>query len=460
MLAFGVVGATAPESALADKLVDLTISWCRYTYRGPILLAPTVDAVLGHALARGFRHCFIQFAGHVVRERWDPGSSAPDLTSALADFAEREPYLVAAYTETSPEGRRALSTRCLLVDLARYREAGSPPFGDALIAACDRGGLPVRDIEPLLRGRTLDLGASCPTRAQALAPYVGRGGAQADLDPENLRQDERLDENQREFLGVIARQTANARRGVFLWNIESYDDVAATGGADGATGTLYSVAAGFKPNAILHRHGFDAGTRVVFLDYSPQALAVRRRLVEEWNGDHFPGFVRYLFAKHPSPGTYYHLWGDAPPEALDWRDAELAWRRELEWWGGAEAFRRHWNAYRRLPHAYIECDLLTDPAPALREVARDPRPHDIVWWSNAFFTMYGNWYYSQRARQASYERWMAGLAAANGEALVYGSDYANASVNGLRAGDYWSRYRETKPGFLEPAALHITEIRM
>ena len=304
MLVFGVVGATAPEPDLADKLVDLTISWCRYTYRGPILLAPTVDAVLSQALARGFRHCFIQFAGHVVREHWNPRASAPDPTEALADFVECEPYLVAADTETNSQGRRTLSTRCLLVDLARYREAGSPPFGDALIAACDRGGLPVHEIEPLLRGRTLDLGASSPTRARALAPYVRRDGTHADLNPENLRQDERLDDDQREFLAVIARHTANARRGVFLWNIESYDDVAATGAADAATGTLYSVAAGFKPNAILHRHGFDAGTRVVFVDYSPQALAVRRRMVEEWYGDDFPGFVRYLFAKHPSPGTY------------------------------------------------------------------------------------------------------------------------------------------------------------
>jgi len=68
-LVFGVVDApTGTPPQLAEKLHDLTVSWCRYGYRGPILSGATVDAVLGQAVARGFRHCFVQFAGHVIRE--------------------------------------------------------------------------------------------------------------------------------------------------------------------------------------------------------------------------------------------------------------------------------------------------------------------------------------------------------------------------------------------------------
>ena len=47
--------------------------------------------------------------------------------------------------------------------------------------------------------------------------------------------------------------------------------------------------------------------------------------------------------------------------------------------------------------------------------------------------MYGNWFHTPVERQRMYERWMAGLADASPQALLYGSDYANANVNGLTA---------------------------
>src|SRR4249920_397617 len=97
-LVFGVVDAPSPTPPqLADKLRDLTVSWCRYGYRGPILTAATVDAVLREAFERGYRHCFVQFAGHVIRERWAAGGPAPDLPALLTQLIENEDYLVAGY---------------------------------------------------------------------------------------------------------------------------------------------------------------------------------------------------------------------------------------------------------------------------------------------------------------------------------------------------------------------------
>ena len=130
--------------------------------------------------------------------------------------------------------------------------------------------------------------------------------------------------------------------------------------------------------------------------------------------------------------------------------------------GGAapRCFREHWQTYRRLPHQYLLCNLLDDPAVVLRAMGPGRGAGDIVWWSNAFFTMYGNWFHSPAERQRMYERWMSGLAAASPHALLYGSDYANANVNGISASEYWTRYQQLAPDHLEPAALHRTEIRM
>lgn len=459
-LVFGVVDAPpGTPSPLAEKLRDLTVSWCRYGYRGPILVAPSVAALLGQAAQRGFRHCFVQFAGNLIRERWAAEGHAPDMPALLGAFAAQQDYLVAGYR---PAGDAAqLARRSLLVDVGRLATLGSPAQDiDALPAASRHAGLPVRDLEAALAGRTLDLGATDPAQAIALLPCLGAGIEALRAADGQLGDAPNLSADQREFLGVIARQTANARRGVFLWNIEPYDDIAGSASGLARAGTVYAVAAGFKPNAILHAHGFDADSAVVFFDYSERALAIRRYMVENWDGSDFPGLVRHLVRTFPTPQTYYHLPGDSSPDGIAWHIVEQAWQNELRWWGGADGFAAHWQAYRRLPHRYVLCNLLDDPGPVLREMQARPRPGDIVWWSNAFFTMYGNWFHLPGERQAVYERWMAGLAAANPDVLLYGSDYANANANGMTAGEYWTRYRELAPSTLEPAALHRTEIRM
>jgi hypothetical protein len=457
-LVFGVVDAAAALAPqLADKLRDLTVSWSRYGYRGPILSAASVDAVLHQAAERGYRHCFVQFAGHVIRERWAPGGPAPDLPALLTQFVAQEDYLVAGHLADDAQGR-GLLPRCLLVDVARHAALGSPPFED-LAATSVRAGLPVRSLSPALDARTLDIGAQRIEQAALLAPYLG-AGIEALRKANGHAHVDALSADQREFLEVITRQTGNAQRGVFLWNIEPYADIVADVPARPRTGTLYAVAAGFKPNAILHAHGFDTGTRVVFFDYSERALAIRRHMVEHWNGEDFCGLVRHLVHTFPAPQTYYHLPGDSTPQGIEWGIVEQAWERELQWWGGAACFREHWQAYRRLPHRYVLCNLLDDPTAVLRVMQAEPRAGDIVWWSNAFFTMYGNWFHSPAERQHMYERWMAGLAAASPNAQLYGSDYANANVNGISAVEYWTSYLHLAPNYLEPAALHRTAIRM
>ena len=500
-LVFGVVDAPADtQPLLAEKLRDLTVSWCRYGYRGPILSAPTVDAVLREAARRGYRHCFVQFAGHVIREHWAPGGAALDLPALLAQFVKHGDYLVAGYVSGDDAQGYGLAPRCLLVDVARFATLGFPAFGRPaadevelprstarrsadgdvaslapqpgvvrkcpsqdgwnLVASSLRAGLPVRSLSETLFGRTLDIGAQRSDAAAALAPFLGTGIEMLRKENGYSHFEQALSADQRDFLGVIARQTGNARRGVFLWNIEPYADVVADVPNRPRTATLYAVAAGFKPNAIVEAHGFDAATEVVFFDYSERALRIREHMVEEWNGRDFPGFIRHLVRAFPAPQTYYHLPGDSTPDGIDWHIVEQAWERELHWWGGAERFGAHWQAYRRLPHRYVLCNLLDDPGPVLRVMAARPRTGDVVWWSNAFFTMYGNWLHSLDERQRMYERWMAGLATASPQAHLYGSDYANANVNGITGSEYWKQYLQLAPDQLEPAALHQTEIRM
>ena len=51
---------------------------------------------------------------------------------------------------------------------------------------------------------------------------------------------------------------------------------------------------------------------------------------------------------------------------------------------------------------------------AARLLARvEPEEHAVIWWSNAFFSVWGNWLLDAAERRAAYERWVEELAERN-----------------------------------------------
>jgi hypothetical protein len=306
-----------------------------------------------------------------------------------------------------------------------------------------------------LLSRTLNLEAACPSRSSALMRYSGEGILQYPGADDH----DTLGPDQRTFLDVVSAQTANARQGVFLWNIESYADIETPrDDFPSPVSTLYSVAAGFKPNRVLQTHGFTEDTRVVFFDYSPAALEIRKCLVEQWDGEDFPRFVKYLFKKFPHPETFYQLWNNVTPNNLNWDDIESVCERELNRWGGSELFLEHWQTYRELKHEYVCCNIMTDPSELLNQISDEPNA--IIWWSNAFFTMYGNWFYTIDQRKRAYDHWIEQLANKNPNLYLFGSDYNNTSVNFVQAAEYRHQYRRSGGDCLKPFKLQRTEIRM
>ena len=140
------------------------------------------------------------------------------------------------------------------------------------------------------------------------------------------------------------------------------------------------------------------------------------------------------------------------------RNSMRSWQRELGRWGGEAAFRRHWQAYRKLPHEFIHCDIMVDPGPLLGRIAPDPGA--VIWWSNAFFTMFGNWFYGVDERRRMYGAWIEALATANSSIYLYGSDDSNTPVNFVRSGDYRDHYSRPGGDSRRPRAIHRHEIRM
>ncbi|MEA2764343.1 MAG: hypothetical protein QOK07_747 [Gemmatimonadaceae bacterium] len=406
-----VCGLLDPSPADADPVPsgrarDLTVSWLRWGYFGDILADSSTDALLARAVDGGYDYCLVQGWGHILTEDSSPsGGRSISFFRALSDWMERTRFCMAG-----------VPGRCLLVDLTTWQKLGRPSATT----------FPVIRFGPELSGYLVDLKSD-----------LREGGP---------------------FLQGLDAQCEKASRGVFVLNYESYRDVEEVPpGFQPPLSVLYSVAAGLKPNRILQTHTFDAHTLVVFFDYSQQGLAFRRLLREEWDGLDYPRFLRSVFARMPGAGTHYYLWPGASPEDLDWGEMERLWAAELARWGGEQSFADHWKRYRELRHEYLLCNILSHPD-VLFDALED-RPGSVIWWSNAFCTVYSATLYSLEQKREIYERWARGLAAKTPRLFLYGSDHSNSSVNCITAGEYWQRYAAQGGDPLLARRFHRHEIR-
>ncbi len=400
----GLLGSpleTTGTREAAGRARDLTVSWLRWHYFGEIIEDTDLSRLLFRARAAGARYCLVQGYGHVVAEHAGPnGGKARSFFDALEEWTENRDFIIAGVPD-----------RCLLVDLNAWTQHGEPtdaiaiPFG------------------PNLAGHLIDL-----------RPDLG--------DAAN-------------FLAFLDDMSEKAGRGVFVLNYESYDDVAdPPPGFTAPVSTLYCVAAGLKPNRILATHGIDADTSVVFFDYSTQALDFRRRLDAEWNGRDYPGFLRNLFEQQN--GAHYYLWPGASPDNMEWAELERLWSAELARWGGADRFEGHWRQFRELRRDYLLCNILE--ADVLLERIQD-EPGSLIWWSNAFCTIFSATHYSLEQKRRIYEDWIIRLSEAAPGIFLYGSDHSNSSVNAITARDYRDRYFAHGGDPLLARAFHRHSIR-
>jgi hypothetical protein len=460
------------------RLRDLSLSWLRFGYQGPVIEGPDAGPILERALERGYEYCLLLASGTICDENWCPAHwGRQDVHRALGKLMDHCDFLAAGRIIEDSNGAFKIDDRCVLVDLNRYVSCGRlVPAGAALTAIV--GARPGGARGPctsswMLRdasnGSIATFRAFDPSIASAIVDLVSPRGDAACVSPYFGRQIQEFPANdssdsvsrpalEERLLAKIRRQTSGARRGVFPFNYESYDDIELPPpGFESPLKSLYCVAAGLKPYRIIKTHGYDCDTRVVLFDYSVRALDFRQRLLEEWDGADYPSYLRKAFAEMPPPDTYFWLWADLSPDQVDMRDLEALWRSETDRWGGAEAFQEHWTKCRSLSHEFVLCDLVDDPQLLLEQVRSEPGA--VIWWSNAFFTIYSNWFFTLAERRQRYLRFINGLAETAPCLFLYGADHMNSSVNSVRAEDYASLLEREAGDGLMPARIHRLQIR-
>lgn len=435
-------------AGLAARLRSLTIDWARFKYDGPMVEGSDLAGVLSLAADLGARVgaplCLVQAHGHVLTEVWRPeGRPERDLLAALVTWfrslptANDRPLAAVRRGDRFPAG-------CWLVDLAAWQRGGRPNLAETAAV------LP--DFPTWFYGCALDLrpaeAAVAPALARLLSPDDGGIGSAQTAFPDPVA---------RQFVATVRRLVTDLPRGVFIWNIESYADIDPPPAEfRGPLASVYTVAAGLKPNRLLETHGFDATTRVVYCDYSAPGLAFRRCLLDDWDGRDYPSFVRRLFARLPTDQAYYCLWEGQTPETVDWATMAARWQSEVDAWGGASVLAHHWRRYRRLPHHFVEVNLLGDRSPLLTSLADEPAA--AIWWSNAFFSVVSNWRLPASARRQVYRAFLRELAERAPRLWLYGASSDNLAVNAVQAADYERWFREGGGDELMPASRRRTAL--
>lgn len=448
---FGILKSTVKEAhaPLERAFESYTLSWLRYGYYGDIIEGTSISTIIKKAYSAGYQYCFILKAGILIKEQWIPEYwSKANLENHLPKWiAEKDFFLTGFKDKESPNH---LLNDALLVNLAYYPDFQSLQLADVLTIPTDK--LPILFFDRIFEACLLNIRDRKEENNNSFTELLKDGIAKFDAQNTTVTTD------QKDFLKTIHLHFKNGRKGVFLWNLEPYTDIEIKPeGLYEPLTSLYSVAAGFKPNRILETHGFDEDTTVCFFDYSPNALKVKEIMLKEWDGDDFPQFIRYLFKKFPYPETYYHLWDDLTPGEIDWKDMDKYWENELARWGGSSAFKNHWSRYRKLNHKFLNASILADQQQIIDKI--DKAPNAVIWWSNAFFTIYSNWFFTPTDRQKVFEQWIQALAEKNPTLFIYGSDFQNISINHINAADYLTAWQNTSHSIYQPLNTNSSIIR-
>lgn len=468
-LIFGLLNNSAqfPGAQSASRARDLTIAWSRFKYSGPMIESESLDQILQQAACTDASHCLVQCYGHILTEVWRPESGEiPEIMDALDSWVQSRQFFITGRKSADGENRPGLAEDFILVDLQAYRDLGFPTAGPApwykLVEVAQAHGLTVEEIPESIAASLVRLDPASPEK---WTPANGAGNLSSfDANTsEEMQPVEKAQQADAEdiFLENIHSLTSQLRKGIFVWNLESYADIETPSEHfQPPLKNLYTVSAGFKPNRILQTHGFDANTRMVVFDYSQKGLEFRRMIHEEWSGVDYPAFMRVLMKKIPSGDAFYLLWDGMTPDNLDWNLVNRRWQEELRAWGGEEALYQHWQKFRRLDIEYVHCDILTEHDRLLERI--NAQDNSLAWWSNAFFSVHSNWFYTTAQRVEYYRQWISKVGEKAPELLLYGSDCHNVSVNCYPAGQYLEWFEKAlkeSDGGLKPASLHRHEIR-
>lgn len=355
---------------LDQRLAELTCYFTFFSCQLPLKhmrYVATVDAALA-AMTRDY--ALIQNAGHML---YGQDQLSHDLKAA----AEACTFMTGTFVEDT------LSPNCVLVNRRAWEKAGRPSFGNP------QDGRPGYGRNAMIAGNA------------ANTPVAGWSADMRrwirDFDPYSARIPEVLlglddvtntfpsDDADLTALLNFLRKTPDADpnvKSVFVFNSEAFADIPPVRFRPGLD-SAFMLASGFKAHRLLESFGFHEGTHVIVYDYSAPAVALRRMMVEEWNGVNFGAFFascRERLAKMFTGSIVYHPWDLVRDPALVEKEFQSEVNGSFQ---NAEHWLAHWQKYRALKHSFEPADILIADE-AQRLITAHAKGNALIWISDIF----------------------------------------------------------------------------
>ena len=432
---------TIRNKDLGNRYKELTEFFIRHikVISNDYIVDKTINQVLNKALASGADYCIIMCIGHFV--------SDPKFFTYIDSWIDKIDFFVTGHIIDKDSNNSqadsnnhywGLHKQCMVVNLKYYEEFGKPDWGDKFIsedkielAKAKRSTTDIHDdYTPIFLE---------PTReTQICTPYVDgwnfinkslENGLKVYNFHPKIRDTKKYTypskdiKTLKEQLTWVNNIITGAPNCVFFWNTEPYIDVVKASTKNiPKIKKLYAVAAAFKPIFMLHKIGFYDDTEVTYYDYSKQALAFKKILLEEWDGRDYPKFLRYAKSKYQINETH-----GASTEGKTYEDL---WKRELINWGSEDILYEHWQRYKKLKHKFIYCNLLENPEKVTNSI--DNTEYSYIWWSNAFHTVTSHYTMSLEELKNHYnDKWVKEIENNNPNIRCFGTDILNNKLKNV-----------------------------
>ena len=429
-----------PNATAAQKSKELTEFFTRFKYFGKILSGTSVNEILDKALQENVKYCIIQCIGHLIKEA--------NFFRLLETWMDSHNFFITGHimdkqnpnsAHSEGNGYYGLHKQCLLVNLDYYKKFDKPVYGskkssnEELVIKAKRH---VRDIHddytPLSLMPTQET-MSCTPIVDGwnfINTSLANGLTVYNFHPKIREQKQYVYPNKsaaelQHQLSWINNIISYAPMCVFFWNTESYNDLKYIKN-DKPIDCLYSVAASFKPNYILNYFDFHESTEVIFYDYSKAALAFKKLLLQHWDGEDYPDFLRWASSKYTINETSGYQTENETYEFL--------WEKEIKLWGSEKKIKEHWDNYKKLKHSYIHCDICVNPKKITSKVSQGGTK--IIWWSNAFHTVNAHYLRGLQGVKNCYNEWLTQINNSNENIYIMGKDYMNKPVEGFTLKEY------------------------
>lgn len=390
--------------AITDFAVEMHVGdYNRTSGNAPqaLVVNTDIDSILDACDQKNTDYAFIVAYGYRSYDH--------QLIRTMITYMESNQYSVLAHIlQDDPKsvGFYSLHNQCLVIDMAHWRQAGRPRFGrhekkDVVLPTVIRDPNNFHDdYTPgwiMASGRQTQYSGQLREGWSLIAGLLSQGRTIGNFSEEIRRFKQHLypevgtelerrlagelvevvEHNQKEYVKMMSFSGFQASVYVFNTDPMQGDAKRSTFNKSTRLGTIYCVAAGFKPLQLLDMCQWDQGSRMVYIDYSESALDYRRWLVENWDGKDYLGAVK-KYQTEVDTG-FRPIW-------FVGKDYTDQWNYTMQVFGGESAWLDLWNRYRKLEHRYLKVNLYDDYQLLIEDMKYHRSTNNLIWFSNSFYT--------------------------------------------------------------------------